>query len=310
MKIQHNVLSGMIAAALIAGVPAAASTIPNATGVPTQLVVTVLPSHGSQPGTLKAGDVTVRQGNNSAPVIRLQRLAGDLADMQLFILLDDSTRSSVLGIHLAELKKFVEALPPTTQVAIGYMRNGTFGPVQEFTSDHQKAAAALRLPESIPGGNGSPYFALSDLAKHWPSKQSTNRRAVLMLTDGVDRYYGDSMVDDPYVDASIRDALKEGVMVYSIYLRGSGLYGRGAWPTNYAQSRLMDVSHNTGGYAYFEDFTDPVSISPFLTDFQERLDNQYQVTIEDVSKKGVQPVKVRTEVPGLKIEAPTHVYVP
>ena len=31
-----------------------------------------------------------------------------------------------------------------------------------------------------------------------------------------------------YVDAAIRDALKEGVMVYSIYLRGAGSSTAGA----------------------------------------------------------------------------------
>jgi len=229
--------------------------------------------------------------------------------MQLFILLDDSTRSSSLGIQLPELKQFVASLPATTQVAIGYMHNGTFGLAQAFTTDHQKAASALRLPESIPGGNGSPYFALSDLVKHWPSKESTNRRAVLMLTDGVDRYYSEAIMDDPYVDATIHDALKENVMVYSIYLRGAGLYGRRGFATDIAQSRLMKVSQATGGQACFQGFTDPVTVSPFLSDFQDRLDNQYLVTIDDLSGKGVQPVKVRTELPGLKIEAPTQIYV-
>jgi hypothetical protein len=116
-------------------------------------------------------------------------------------------------------------------------------------------------------------------------------------------------MDDPYVDAAIHDTLKEGLMVYSIYLRGAGSYGRSPWVTNFAQSRLIEVGDATGGYAYFQDFTDPVSISPFLKDFQDRLDNQYQVTIAAAPKKGVQPVKLRTELPGLKIQSPTHIYV-
>jgi hypothetical protein len=116
-------------------------------------------------------------------------------------------------------------------------------------------------------------------------------------------------MDDPYVDAAIRDALKEGVMVYSIYLRGAGLYGRSDWVTNFAQSHLIEVGEETGGYAYFQGFTDPVTISPFLKDFQDRLENQYQVTIEALNGKGVQSVKVRTEVPGLKIQSPTRIYV-
>lgn len=301
-------MTGMMAAALATVSPAA--SIPNAPGVPTEMVITVRPaSHHSQPENVEASDVKVSLGNTPAPVVGLKRLSGNLADMQLFVLLDDSTRSSSLGIQLPELKTFIEALPAATQVAVGYMRNGSFGLAQAFTADHRKAASALRLPLGIPGENGSPYFALTDLAKHWPSKEATGRRAVLMLTDGVDRYYGTSIVDDPYVDEAIHSVLKDGVMVYSIYLRGAGLYGRSDWDTNFAQSRLMDVSDETGGHAYFQDFTDPVSISPFLRDFQDRLNNQYRVTIQALNDKGVQPVKVRIELPGTKIQGPTHVYV-
>jgi hypothetical protein len=309
MKIEQSVVSGIIAVALVAANPGFSATIPNAPEVPTQLVITQCPAHGGQPAPLQAGDVTVLRGKTRVPVTQLQRLAGSLADMQLFILLDDSTRSFSLGTHLPELKAFVESLPASTVVAVGYMKNGTFGLVQPFTADHEQAASSLRLPEAIPGGNGSPYFALSDLAKHWPSKQPTDRRVALMLTDGVDRYYGTPTEDDPYVDASIHDSLKAGVLVYSIYLRGAGFYGRGEFGTNLAQSRLIDVSQETGGHAYFEGLTDPVSISQFLKDFEDRLANQYLVTIEDATEKGVQPVKVRTELPGIKIEAPTHVYV-
>jgi hypothetical protein len=308
MKI--GVVSGMIAAALAAANLGVASSLPNATGVPTQMVITVLPTRsGAEPASLEAKDLKVLHGHVPAPVVRLQRLTGDLADMQLFVLLDDSTRSFSLGNHLSELKAFLESLPASTQVAVGYMRNGTFGLVQAFTADHQKAASALRLPVAMPGENGSPYFALSDLAKHWPSTESTDRRAVLMLTDGVDRYFEDGSIDDPYVDEAIHDALKDGMLVYSIYLRGAGLYGRSGAVTNFAQSRLIEVSEETGGHAYFQGFTDPVTISPFLSDFQHRLDNQYQVTIEVLNKNGDQPVKLRTEVPGLKIETPTHIYV-
>lgn len=293
----------------LAGSAALASSLPNTTPAPTQMVITVRSNAGHSAQNLDPRDLTVLEGNTGASVVRVERLAGDCADMQLFILLDDSTRSSSLGTHLPELKAFVASLPASTQVAIGYMRNGTFGLAEPFTTDHEKAANSLRLPESIPGGNGSPYFALSELVKHWPSKESTNRRAVLMLTDGVDRYYGDSIVDDPYVDAATHDSLKNGVMVYSIYLRGAGLYGRGGFAINVAQSRLMGVSRETGGQAYFEDLANPVTIDPFLRDFQDRIANQYLVTIDDLSGKGVQPVKVRTELPGLKIEALTQIYV-
>jgi hypothetical protein len=229
--------------------------------------------------------------------------------MQLFVLLDDSTRSSSLSVHLPELKTFLASLPSTTEVAIGYMRNGTFGLAQGFTADHQKAAGSLRLPLAVPGENGSPYFALSDLAKHWPSDQPTGRRAVLMLTDGVDRYYDHASLEDPYVDTAVEDALKRGVLVYSIYLRGAGLDGERGWAANTAQSRLIEVSQETGGYAYFQDFSDPVTIAPFLSDLQARFDRQYQVTVSAAGSKGVQSLQIRSELPGLKIQGPTRIFL-
>jgi hypothetical protein len=304
-----RVMTSMMAAVLAAGTPAIWAFSTKTPGTTAQMVITVRPESSERQEILEAGDLTVQLGHSTKPVAGLRRLAGELADMQLFILLDDSTRSSSLGTQLPELKAFLASLPAKTQVAVGYMRNGTFGLTQGFTADHQKAASALRLPVAIPGENGSPYFALSDLAKHWPSKQPTGRRAVLMLTDGVDRYYSATIVDDPYVNAAIHDALKEGVMVYSIYLRGAGFYGTGAWVTNLAQSRLIEVSEETGGHAYYQGFTDPVSISSFLTDFQNRLENQYEVTVEGLIDKGVQPVKLHTDLRGPKIEGPTHVYV-
>jgi hypothetical protein len=301
---------GVVVLGLVAALPAPGASEPNSTGVPTQMVITVQPSHagGSIPQDLQARDVTVLEGNTRVPVLGVERLAGERAEMQLFVLLDDSTRSSSLGIQLPELKTFVQSLPASAQVAVGYMHNGTFALAQAFTADHQKTAAALRLPAAIPGENGSPYFALSDLVKHWPSKEPTGRRAVLMLTDGVDRYYSGAIVDDPYVDAAIQDASKSGVTVSAIYLRGAGFYSRRDWPTTIAQSRLQQVTDETGGYAYFEGITDPVSITPFLNDFRDRLDHQYQLTFAALPH-GMQPVKLKTEMPGIKIEGPTRVYV-
>jgi hypothetical protein len=260
------------------------------------------------PGSLQASDLTIAQKNTPMPVLGLQRLTGAMADMQLFVLLDDSTRSASLGVQLPEIKEFLKSLPATTQVAVGYMRNGTFALAQAFTADHQQAADALRLPTAMPGENGSPYFVLSDLAKHWPSAQATGRRTVLMMTDGVDRYYDTAIVDDPYVDSAVRDALKGGVAVYSVYLRGAG-DGRSLRATNFAQSRLLQVSEETGGYAYFQGLTDPVSVAPFLKDFRRRLENQYKLTFDAHGEHGVQAIKVRTELPSLKIESPSRIYV-
>src|ERR1039458_2050294 len=90
------------------------------------------------------------------------------------------------------------------------MQNGTAKVIQDLTSDHGQAAKALRLPMGNPGENASPYFALQDLIKRWPG--GTVRREVLMVTDGVEWFWGSSG-QDPYVDAAITDAQRAGVIM-------------------------------------------------------------------------------------------------
>jgi hypothetical protein len=309
MKSHAGVFGVLIPAAILFITPALSASNPHLRELPADFVITVVPDANGSASVLEPGELTVLVGRSRARVVQLRHLTADAAGMQLFILLDDSTRSSSLALHFSELRDFLNSLPPATEVAIGYMRNGAFALAQPFTTDHQKASATLRLPQAVPGVNGSPYFAVSDLIDHWPSKETTGRRAVLMLTDGVDRYFGPSVEDDPYADAASRNAAKHGVMIYSIFLRGTGFYGRGSWATNMAQSRLSQLGDETGGYAYFEDFTDPVTIVPFLRDLQLRFENQYDVTIA-ASGSGLQPVKLHTEIPNLKVSGPAEIYVP
>lgn len=274
---------------------------------PVHMVVTVVDPRIAP--ALRPGDLSIVAGGVPAPVIGLHRLAGDMANMQLFVLLDDSSRSSSLSIHFPELKSFLESLPATTQVAVGYMRNGMQRPIPGFSADHRQVADSLRLPLAIPGVNGSPYFALSELMEHWPAAQPVPRRAVLMFTDGVDRYYGGPAVQDPYVDDAIRSAAKQGVAVYSIYLHDAGDSGSlGA--VNLAQSRLQQVAEQTGGYAYFEGLSNPVTIAPFLRNLRERFDNQYEVTAASVHGKGLQPVKLHSTLRDVKITAATRIFLP
>jgi hypothetical protein len=97
-------------------------------------------------------------------------------------------------------------------------------------------------------------------------------------------------------------------MVYSIYLRGAGGYGRG-WVKDIAQSRLIQVSEETGGFAYFEEFSDPITITPFLKNLQDQFENQYLVTFDSAAKPGFQAIRFRTELPGVKISSPKQIFV-
>lgn len=306
-----GLLSALSAAAILTIFPArGVSADSNESSATANAIITVKRSRPAlEAKPLASNDVFAYIGKNRTEVTSVQALQGEQGSLQLFIFLDDSTRSGTLGTQLPELKNFIRTLPSSTEVAIGYMRNGGFDLVQGFTSEHDRAANALRLPASTPGINGSPYFALSYLVKHWPSDQSTGRRAVLMLTDGVDRYYETNSTNDPYVDAAIKDSQHFGVLVYSIYMHGAGLYGNSGWGVTMAQSRLDQVAKATGGELYAEGLMSPVSLAPYLSDLTDRLSNQYRVTFVAARNSGLQPVQFRTELPGIKILAPQKVIV-
>jgi hypothetical protein len=278
--------------------PATASTI-----------VTVESAKKQASSPVVAGNLLVYTGKNPARVTSVEPLNAANVKTQLFIYLDDSTRGGSLAPRLGELKDFVTSLPANTEVAIGYMRNGSYNLVQSFTTDHAQAAQAIRLPVSTPGINGSPYFALSYLVKHWPSKEHVDRKAVLMLTDGVDRYYDSRTSQDPYVDAAIKDCQHFGVLVSSVYFRGAGFYAERGFGQTMSQSRLIQVAQATGGEAYFEGFNSPVSLTPYLNQFMNRLNQQYRVTFEANANPGLQRVAFRSELPGVKVTGPSEVLI-
>ncbi len=236
-------------------------------------------------------------------------LRGERSGLQLVVLLDDSSRGN-LGLQLNDIRTFLGGLPPTAQVAIGYMRNGTPNLVQKFTNDHALAAKSLRLPSGNAGINGSPYFCLSDLVKHWPGGDSNVRREVIMVTDGVDRYSGARFdPENPYVQAATSDAQKAGVVVYSIYYRGQGRLDRSFVATDGGQNYLTMVSGATGGKVYLEGFGNPVSFAPFLSDIQRKLQNQYELTFVSTAKPGLQGIRVKTSQPNTSLEYPSRVPV-
>src|SRR5690242_9695373 len=88
------------------GVCASAPALPAA---PAQFVITALPGPNAEKAALEPGELSVTQNGRTVPVLRLEQLTADRARMQLFILLDDSSRSSSLGVQIPELKSFIGA---------------------------------------------------------------------------------------------------------------------------------------------------------------------------------------------------------
>lgn len=307
-SLMFRVLIGIVSLLASVEILAAQESSPGAGGS-VNLVVTVEARHGSNVPDIGRDDVMVYEGRDRDRVTGWLPLQGDHAGLELFILLDDSSSVS-LGSQLEDIRQFINAQPATTKIGIAYMQNGIGQVLQNLTNDHTLAAKALRLPMGSPGANASPYFSLQDLIKRWPA--SDERREVLMITDGIDRYWG-SGPDNAYVDQVIEQAQRAGVLVFSIYTPGVGHYGHSYWRTYWGQNYLSQLSDEAGGESYsLIGSAPPVSFSPYLEDMGRKLNRQYLLSFipKPQKKAGMQRVKVQTEVPNAELMSADRVYVP
>jgi hypothetical protein len=278
---------------------------------PVQMTVTVrLLGKDKRMPAVNREDIIVRQGKDRLQVTGWSPIGGD-AD--LFILIDDAARTSVSS-QFGDLREFIDSLPKTTSVGVGYMRNGTVQVTQDLTTDHRQAASALRVPLGSPGVYGSPYLSVIDLMKRWP--ESSNRREIVMITDGIDRLHGGPHrrgLAPISPDASVASAVAQrtGTIIHSIYTRGAGLPGSNFWQVTNGQNAMAKLAEETGGESFFLGIREPVSFRPHLDRLQSSLNNRYRLEFNAVpgKKPGLQYVKLTTEVAGIELDSADSVWV-
>jgi hypothetical protein len=278
-------------------------------GIPAHIVVTVEPKHGSNAPVVNREDVMVYEGHDRDTVTDWIPLKGDRAGVELFILIDDESSTS-LGSQIDDIRKFIDAQPASTKIGVAYMQNGIARVLQDPTSDHAQAAKVLRLPMGSSGANASPYFSLSDLVKKWPA--SSERREILMVSDGIDREYGAGDLNNPYLQAAIDDAGKVGIIVSAIYTPGVGHFAHSYWQNYWGQLYLSELAEKTGGEAYYIGFTgSPVTFAPYLEDLGRRLQNQYLLGFlaKPQKKSGWRQVRLKTEVPNVDLISASRVWI-
>lgn len=300
-----------IAAAMSAVITLGAATLgPTDTAVPTKMTVTANFENGKQTPQIAKENVFVKKGNERLPVADWVPAQGERAGLELFILIDDASQSSVANQY-GDLRNFIKAQPASTSIGIGYARNGTVEIRQNFTTDRERASKALRLPLGYPGAYGSVYLSVVDLMKRWPD--TPNRHEVLLVTDGIDRARrAHNALLNPDVDTAAAVAQRTGTMIHSIYYPGAGHWRRNFWYATNGQNGLAKLSDLTGGEAYFMGWPAPVSFAPYLTELQKTLDNQYLLTFHanPNKKAGLQYVNVSTDVAGVDLGTPDAVWVP
>jgi hypothetical protein len=291
----------------------AEDTIASAT-VPVTMTISASVAKNKRLPELNPQDVLVRRGKERLQVTDLVPARGDRAGLDLFILIEE-TSNPRFGMHLDDLRAFIQAQPETTAIGIGYMSNATVQIAADLTTDHAQAAAALRLPMGTAGAYGSPYLSVSNLMKNWP--QDDHRREVLMFTDGIDRarihmswHRGYNAYPDADTAAAV--AQRAGTMIHTIYVPGVGRARHNYWEGTNGQMNMARLSDMTGGESFYLGLHSPVSIEPYLDSLQQVLDNQYLLSFsaKPGKKAGLQNVKLSTEVAGVELSAHDAVWVP
>lgn len=272
--------------------------------VPVTVTVSVETKHAKDFPTIYQEDVLVFQGKERLKVTQWVPAEGDGAGLELMVVVDDACDTQSVGLQLKELRKFILAQPKETAIGVGYMSNSNVRILQNPTKDHASAAKSIRLPMGRTAAYSSPYLAITDLIKGWPD--IGNRRVIFMVSPGIDGM--ERGPTNPYLDHAVERAQRAKVSVSSIYC--SGPFNTAM--LDFGQSNLLEIADRTGGEAYFQGSHTPLSFTPFLQKFGDRLGHQYKLTFLAYAeeKDTTQHIRIETEVPGVELEGPARVRIP
>jgi hypothetical protein len=274
--------------------------------VPVSIIVSVEAKHGKEVPAVYKQDVMVMHDKDRLQVTAWDPCQSAQAGVELFVIVDDAT-STDIGLQFDDLKKFMQAQPPTTLIGVAYARNGAAMVAQNLTQDHAQAAKALRLPQGF-GATASPYLSVTDLAKKWPP--SARCRQIMMVSSGID--YLQSGPQNTYLAQAIDQAQRAAIQVYAIYAQPVGHAGHDFFRLNWGQNNLAQLTDETGGEFYIQGVTAPIAFAPYLTEYAEKLTHQFRLTFlaQPAAKAGFQRIKLETEVTNAELEAQDKVWVP
>ena len=213
--------------------------------------------------------------------------------MTLAVLIQDDLVSTASN-EIKGVADFIRRLPPGSRVMVAYLRSGSIQVRQKFTGDLDRAAKSLRIPVSSPAfAPYSPFDSTREALMRFAS-QPVGRRAVLLISDGIDISRGveGSVPGNGFdLQRAINEAQRLGVAVYSIYEPTAGSSNQ--WLIGNGQGSLGRLSSETGGRAFFEGTSAPVSIDHFLRDVDTLLSRQFALTyLSTHTEKGFHKVRV------------------
>ena len=267
--------------------------------------VTAAAKKGAEVPAVTKSDVQFFLNKQRTPVTDWER--GE--KLYLAVLIDDSLDNSVAS-QWKDVKAFFNEQPPTTYISVFYSRNGTAMVVQDFTNDHALAAKALRLPLGEGGAFSSPYLALEDLMKRWPS--SGDRRSILLISSGIDYFRGNFTPTSPDLDTVVEHAQKQNINIWSIYAPDALHRSRNTFLAWRGQMNLSQLAEETGAETYYLGTAPAVTFKPYLDEIATHLSNQYLLTFAGSggAKGRFERVHLTTELSNGEFFSAPQVFLP
>lgn len=257
---------------------------------------------------LDAGRITVLEDGDEQQILSI-RTFGAADPLAVAVLIQDDVVSSISN-EIKSIGEFIRRLPRGSRVLVGYIRGGSLEVRQKFTGDLDRAASALRVPiGSSVAAPYNPYVEIIEALKRFEALPK-GRRAMLVISDGVDASRGldsASVAQSIDLQRAVKQAQRLGVAIYSFYAPTVTVTARNnQFLASNGQGSLEVLSDETGGQAFFQGTGVPVSFDPFLNDLATSFTRQIALTyLSTHGNKGFHRIEIRSENTGIEIDHPS-----
>ena len=274
-----------------------------ASGKPVTVPVTIRVKEETE---LQNIDISIHEDGEPQTIISLRGI-GTNSPITLTVLIQEDLVPGV-GNEIKDMADFIRQLPKGSRVMVGYLRTGSLQVKQRFTTDLDRAASALRPPTGFASNSPyNPYVEVIEALKRFDG-QPLGRRAILLVSDGLDISRGvesSSPTQSVDLQRAVNESQKRGVAIYSFYAPSIVTAAHPELSSN-AQSSLQRLSDETGGIPFFQGTGAPVSFAPFLRELDTSLQKQAALTFLSTHiSKGFHKIEVKSSTPGVRVAYPS-----
>ncbi len=275
-------------------------------GRPVTIPVTVRVKGRAAPSEVEPQMVDLTVSEDGEPQALLSIRTRTNAPINLIVLIQDDVVSSV-GLEIKPLREFIRSLPRGSRVLVGYLRAGSLQVRYKFSADLERAAKSLRPPIGVASAAPyNPYVEVIEALRRFDA-QPAGRRAILLVSDGLDISQGvfsSSAAQSSDLQRAIAEAQRRSVAIYSFFVptvtsaTDGNLISQG-------QSSLNRLSDETGGHAFFQGLGLPTSFDPFIKELSLTLEKQIAVTyLSTHTRSGFHRIKIISSTPDVDLDYP------